>query len=165
MKMKKWLCCILIVALACMSASALAEVPSLSESMFKYAKGALSSLASGAYDKVVTSLPFSDVSPSADEWRSFAKGSFSSLSGSSPQTKYAVAYWTGRAWKIAVPVSEPSSGSVETLVLLSEDGSTFSGYGCSSWSSVCSEYQSSNYIVWNDEYNSSISAVVETDEP
>ena len=74
--MKKFLCCILIVVLAAMSVAALAEVPSLSESLFKYAKGALTCLASGAYDKVVTSLPFSDVSPSADEWRSFAKGSF-----------------------------------------------------------------------------------------
>lgn len=162
--MKKFLCCILIVVLAAMSVAALAEVPSLSESLFKYAKGALTCLASGAYDKVVTSLPFSDVSPSADEWRSFAKGSFSSLSGGNPQTKYAVAYWTGRAWKIAVPVSTPDSGSVETLVLLSEDGSTFSGYGCSSWSSVCSEYQNSNFVVWNDEYNSSVSAIVEADE-
>ena len=161
--MKKLICCTLIVILAVMSASALAEVPSLSEGLFRYAKGALVSLASGAYDKVVTSLPFSDVSPSADEWRSFARGSFSSLTDGDPQTKYAVAYWTGRAWKVAVPVSTPDSGSVETLVLLSEDGSTFSGYACASWSSVCSEYQNSNYVVWNDEYNASVSAIVEPD--
>lgn len=163
--MKKLLICTLIAALLTVcAATALAEVPSLSESLFKYAKGALTSLASGAYDKVVTSLPFSDVSPSADEWRNFAQGSFSSLSGASPQTKYAVAYWVGSVWKVAVPVSEPSSGSVETLVLISEDGSTFTGYGCSSWSSVSSEYQGSKYVVWNDEYNASTSVVVESDE-
>lgn len=163
--MKKILTYTLIAALlAVCAATAFAEVPSLSESLFKYAKGAITSLAAGAYDKVVTSLPFSDVSPSADEWRSFAQGSFSSLSGASPQTKYAVAYWVGSVWKIAVPVSEPSSGSVETLVLISEDGSTFTGYGCSSWSSVCSEYQGSKHVVWNDEYSSTTSVVVESDE-
>lgn len=163
--MKKILCSILCAALllACMGV-ALAEVPSLSDNAFKYAKGALKALASGEYDKVVTALPFSGVSPSADEWRNFAEGSFSGLSGSSPQTKYAVAYWTGSVWKLAVPVSEPSSDRVETLVLITDDGENFSGYSCSSWGNVKSEYQGSTYVLWNDEYNSSTSAMVESDE-
>lgn len=159
--MKKFLSLILIAAVL-LCAAAQAEVPSLSEKLFKYTKTALSCLASGEYDKVVTNLPFSDISPSADEWRSFARGSFSSLSAQ-PQSKYAVAYWTGRAWKIAVPVAEPASGNVETLVLISEDGSSFTGYGCTSWNKVKSEYQNSNYVFWNDEYNSSTSVVIESD--
>ena len=159
--MKKIISCFLIAAML-LCAAAQAEVPSLSEKLFKYAKGALSCLASGEYDKVVTTLPFSDISPSADEWRSFAQGSFSTLSGK-PQSKYAVAYWTGRAWKIAVPVAEPASGSVETLVLVSEDGSTLSGYGCTSWSKVKGEYQNSNYVSWNEEYNASTSVLIESD--
>lgn len=163
--MKKILICFLVALMILSSLLvANAEVPSLSESLFSYAKKALTNLASGDYDKVVTNLPFSDVSPSADEWRNFTEGSFSSLSGSSPQTKYAVAYWTGRMWEIAVPVSEPSSGNVETLILISEDGESFVGYGCSTWSSVCSEYESSNHVIWNEEYNASTSAVVENDE-
>ena len=161
--MKKIICCTL-VAILLLTAAALAEVPSLSENMFNYAKGTLSCLASGAYDKIVTSVPFSGVSPSADEWAGFAQGGFTDLTGSSPQTKYAVAYWTGSSWKIAVPVSEPSSGSVETLVLISEDGQSVTGYGCSSWSQVCSEYESSSYVSWNSEYNASTSAVVEMDQ-
>ena len=161
--MKKIICCTL-VAILLLTAAALAEVPSLSENMFKYAKGTLSCLASGAYDKIVTSVPFSGVSPSADEWAGFAQGGFTDLTGSSPQTKYAVAYWTGSSWKIAVPVSEPSSGSVETLVLISEDGQSVTGYGCSSWSQVSSEYESSSYVSWNSEYNASTSAVVEMDQ-
>ena len=161
--MKKIICCTL-VAILLLTAAALAEVPSLSENMFNYAKGTLSCLASGAYDKIVTSVPFSGVSPSADEWAGFAQGGFTDLTGSSPQTKYAVAYWTGSSWKIAVPVSEPSSGSVETLVLISEDGQSVTGYGCSSWSQVCSEYESSSYVSWNAEYNASTSAVVEMDQ-
>lgn len=163
--MKKVLLCVLIASLILASViCAHAEVPSLSEKLFSYAKGALTNLASGDYDKVVTKLPFSDVSPSADEWRSFTEGSFSNLSGSSPQTKYAVAYWTGRMWEIAVPISEPSSDGVETLVLLSEDGSSFCGYSCSSWGSVCSEYESSSHVIWNEEYNASTSAIVENDQ-
>lgn len=160
--MKRLISCMLIAAvLLCTAAQA--EVPSLSEKLFKYAKSALSCLASGEYDKVVTGLPFSDISPSADELRSFAQGSFSSLPGN-PQSKYAVAYWTGRAWKIAVPVSEPASGNVETLVLISEDGSSFTGYGCTSWGKVEGEYRNSNYVSWNDEYNASTSVIIESDE-
>lgn len=161
--MKKMLCCA-IIAILLLTVCASAEVPSLSESLFKYAKGTLSCLASGAYDKIVTSVPFSGVSPSADEWQNFAQGSFSGLTGSSPQTKYAVAYWTGSIWKVAVPVSEPSSGGVETLMLLSEDGQTITGYACTSWSQVQGEYASSSYVKWNSEYNPSTSAVVEMDQ-
>lgn len=159
--MKKLSCIILAILLFCVNIAALAEVPSLSEKMFYYAKGALSCLASGDYEKVVTTLPFSGVSPSAKEWSSLATGSFSTLSGSQPQSEYAVAYWNGNVWKIAVPVSEPSSSGVETLVLLSEDGKSFTGYGCASWGNVTKEYQSSEYVSWNSEYNASTSAIVE----
>jgi len=161
--MKKIISCILLAVLLFACTAAHAEVPSLSESLFKYAKTAITALAAGDYEKVVTGLPFSDVSPSAGEWRSLAEGSFSSLSGASPQTKYAVAYYTGSIWKVAVPVSKPDSGSVETLVLLSEDGKTFTGYGCTSWKKVEGEYQSSSYVSWNDEYNASTSVVIEND--
>lgn len=161
--MKKIVCCTLSLLLMLLAVAS-AEVPSLSESLFSCAKGALTCLASGSYDKIVTSVPFSGVSPSADEWQSFAEGSFSGLTGSSPQTKYAVGYWSGSIWKVAVPVSEPSSDRVETLVLLSEDGETVTGYSCTSWGKVQGEYESSSYVKWNSEYNSSTSAVVEMDE-
>ena len=163
--MKRFLCCALIAALLIAAAApALADVPKLSSKMFAYAKAALSCLAAGDYERVVTGLPFSGMSPSAEEWRSFAQGAFTGLSGSSPQTKYAVAYWTGHAWRVCVPVSEPSSGSVETLVLSSEDGDSFTGYACASWDSVCAGYQSADYVSWEDEYSASTSAIVENDE-
>ena len=151
-----------LIAVMLLCTAAQAEVPSLSEKLFKYAKAALTCLASGEYDKVVTGLPFSGLSPSADEWRSFAQGSFSSLSAK-PQSKYAVAYWTGRAWKLAVPVAEPASDGVETLVLVSEDGSTFSGYGCTNWGKIKGEYQNSNYVSWNEEYKAATSVLIESD--
>ena len=148
--MKRFLCCALIAAvLIAASAPALADVPTLGPKMITYAKAALSCLASGDYDRVVTGLPFSGMSPSADEWRSFAQGAFTNLSGSNPQSKYAVAFWAGRAWRICVPVSEPSSDSVEALVLSSDDGSTFTGYAC---------------VTWDEEYSASTSAIVENDQ-
>ena len=163
--MKRFLCSALIAALLIAAAApALADVPALNSKMTGYAKAALSCLAAGDYDRVVTGLPFSGVSPSADEWRSFAQGAFTDLSGTTPQTKYAVAFWYGRAWRVCVPVSEPSSGSVEALVLTSEDGSTFTGYACANWDSVRNAYQSADYVTWDEEYTASTSAVVENDE-
>ena len=163
--MKKFLCCALLAALLVAAAApALAEVPALDPQMFTYAKAALSCLATGDYDRVVTGLPFSGLSPSADEWRSFAQGAFTDLAGSTPQSKYAVAYWTGRIWRVAVPVSEPNALSVETLVLTSEDGSSFTGYACLTWESVSTEYQSADYVSWKDEYSASTSAIVEYDD-
>lgn len=160
---KKTIGCLLILIVFLSATAAYAQAPSLSESLFKYAKSALKCLAIGDYQKVVTSLPFSGVAPSAKEWSSFVEGSFDSLSGEAPQTKYAVAYWTGKVWKVAVPLAKPDSKDIETFVLVSEDGSSFSGYGCSSWGSVSKEYQKSDYVRWNDEYNGSTSVVVEFD--
>ena len=160
--MKKLISCMLVL-LILLGTAAYAQIPALSENLFKYAKNALKCLASGDYQKVVTSLPFSDVSPSAKEWSSFAEGSFSGLTGSKPQTDYAVAYWTGKTWKVAVPLNAPVSAEIETFVLVSEDGSSFSGYGCSSWGSVQKEYQKSDYVSWNKEYNNSTSVVIEFD--
>ena len=163
--MKRFLCCTLIAALLIAAAvPALADVPALNSKMIAYAKGALSCLAAGDYDRVVTGLPFSGMSPSADEWRSFAQGAFTNLSGSNPQSKYAVAFWAGRAWRICVPVSEPSSDSVEALVLSSDDGSTFTGYACVTWDSVRNAYQSADYVTWDEEYSASTSAIVENDQ-
>lgn len=161
--MKKFISCFLILVLLCCSA-ALAEVPKLQENMFKYAKNTLACLASGAYDKIVTSLPFSGVSPSGREWQDFAEGSFDTLAGSAPQKKYAVAYWNGISWKLAVPVSAPSHGDVEALLLVSEDGKSFSGYGCAIWEKVEEEYSEADYVQWNEEYNPSTSVVIEFDE-
>ena len=160
--MKRMLACLLI-ALMLFSAAANAEVISLSDKLFKYAKAALSCLAAGDYDQVVTSLPFSDLSPSADEWQNFAEYGFTTLSGAMPQQQYAVAYWSGDCWKVAVPVTEPCNEWVEALVLVSEDGQNFCGYGCASWGQVSSEYQFAEYVRWNEEYFGGTSAIIEFD--
>lgn len=148
--MKRAICCILVVMLL-MSATAFADVPKLSSEMLSTAKQALSCLGAGEYERLVTMLPYSDVAPSADEWQSFAQNNFTTLGGG-VQTEYAVAYWTGSVWKLAVPVSAPSDGTVETLVLSSADGSTFNGYRYADWSQVQEEYESASYVSWDSEY-------------
>lgn len=145
--MKRILCAALVLLL--IGASALAA-PQLSGGLFSSAKQAVAYLASGEYERLVTLLPFSGISPSAAEWESFARN-YSALGYA--QQEYAVAYWKGGSWRIAVPLRTPDSSSVEVLVLLSEDGSTFSGYRYARWSQIESEYASSDHVIWNQEYS------------
>ena len=63
-----------------------------------------------------------------------------------------------------MPVSDPASSDVEVLVLISEDGKSFTGYGCTTWGKVKKEYQNADYVQWNEEYNASTSVVIEFDE-
>ena len=145
--MKKLMCIVLIVLL--IGTTALAGAPQLSDSLFSSAKQAVGYLASGEYERLVTLLPFSDVAPSASEWERFA-GNYSDLTH--VQSDYAVAYWTGSVWKVAVPVQVPESGSVEVLILSSEDGDTFSGYRYATWNKVEEECGDSDHVRWSKEY-------------
>lgn len=139
----------LMLALLMLGASALADVPKLSDRLFTRAKEALVCLSSGEYERLVTGLPFSDAAPSASEWERFA-GNFSDLSG--VQSDYAVAYWRGESWFVAVPVHTPSDADVEVLVLTSGDGDAFNGYRYSTWGKVQKEYRDSDFVRWNEEY-------------
>ena len=152
---KRMICLALILLLV--GATAFAAAPQLSDTLFQYAKQAVVYLSSGEYERLVTLLPFSDVAPSASEWERFA-GNFASLSGA--QYDYAVGYWTGTGWNIAVPLQAPEAGSVETLVLNSDDGSTFCGYRYATWSQVEAEYTVSEHVIWNKEYVSGAAMVV-----
>jgi len=149
--MKRYISIALVLLLLSAAVSAHADTPQISGKLFSTAKQALVYLASGEYERLVTLLPFSDVSPSAAEWHDFAEGNFSTLH-SGVQTEYSVAYWNGSCWKVAVPVAPPGDGNVEALVLTSADGKAFSGYRYSNWSNVCSEYESASYVTWNKEY-------------
>ena len=132
-------------------AAAASEVPQISAGMFMTAKQALVSLAAGEYEKLVTLLPFSDVAPSASEWQNFAEGNFTTLADG-VQTDYAVAYWSGGMWWLAIPAHEPCDDTVETFVLSSADGVSFSGYRYSTWAEVKSEYLFAPYVTWDVEY-------------
>ena len=153
--MKKLLC--VLVALLLIGTTALAGAPTLSDSLFGSAKKAVGYLASGEYERLVTLLPFSDVSPSASEWERFADN-FEDMSHI--QSDYAVAFWTGSIWVVAVPLQVPDSGSVEVLALSSEDGSTFNGYRYATWKQVEKALGDSSRVVWNREYVGDSATVV-----
>ena len=53
---------------------------------------------------------------------------------------------------VAVPLQAPENGSVEALVLGSEDGSSFIAYRYATWSQVESGYSTSDRVLWNIEY-------------
>ena len=133
--MKRWLCAALILALLT-SAGALAA-PELSGKLVKAAKSAVGYLASGEYERLVTLLPFSGVAPGAAEWERFARNYDAISKGGKP-----VAYWKGGCWNIAVPVS--GGDDAEALMLLSEDGSTFTVYRYATWSQAKDEYRNSD---------------------
>ena len=156
--MKRYIAALCAIMLLAVSLSALAEVPQFSNSLFASGKDALVYLASGEYERLVTLFPFSDVSPSASEWQDFAEGNFTTLSNG-VQTDYAVAYWNETDWRLAIPVSEPNDDSVETLVLISPDGSTLTGYRYATWGDVKREYEAASYTIWNQEYVSSTPVV------
>lgn len=149
--MKRIIAALCVVILLAANLSALAEVPQFSNLLFSSGKDALVYLASGEYERLVTLLPFSDVSPSASEWQDFAEGNFTTLANG-VQTDYAVAYWNETDWRLAIPVSEPSEDSVEALVLISPDGSTLTGYRYATWGEIKLEYEAASYTIWNKEY-------------
>lgn len=152
--MKRKISLLMIFLLLIGTTAIASEVPQISDGLFQYAKQAMRCLSAGEYEKLVTMLPFADVAPSASEWQAFAEGNFHAISAGA-QTEYAVAYWAGSAWQLAIPVAEPSIDEVEALILSSVDGSAFSGYRYATWAEVKSEYLFSPYVTWNQEYISS----------
>jgi len=153
--MKKLLCLTLVILL--IGTTALAGAPKLSDSLFGSAKKAVGYLASGEYERLVTLLPFSDVAPSASEWERFADN-YSNRSHI--QSDYAVAFWTGSIWVVAVPLQVPDSGSVEVLALSSEDGDSFNGYRYATWSQIEKAYSGSDRVLWNREYVGDAATIV-----
>lgn len=148
--MKRTLCFLLVMLIFTATAFA-SEIPQINANLFLNAKQAIVYLASGEYERLVTLLPFSDVSPSAAEWQSFVEGNFTAMPDI-VQTQYSVGYWTGTVWKLAIPVCEPADDLAECLVLTSPDGSAFSGYGYAVWADVKNEYLFAPYVTWDVEY-------------
>ena len=145
--MKKLICALLIAMLAASPALA-ADAPQLSGGLIGAAKRAAVYLAAGEFDRMAE-LPFSEGTPDADGWRDFAnRFSFTGRA----QAEYAVAYWVGDAWHIAVPLEVPENGAVETLMLLSVDGERITGCRRSYWGEVESELAGSDHITWDREY-------------
>ncbi len=140
----------------CACAAAETGVPSIDDRMFKDAKQVLVYFDAGDYDSAAALVGFAD----AKELRKFVEGNFTSI-GSGVQSKVSVAYWTGSAWELAVPVAEPNGSDVEVMILVTSDGESFSGYSYSTWGDVEEEYATCDYVVWNEEYIPSMPQIVE----
>lgn len=148
---------VLMISLSlCVPTLAESDVPSIDDALFADAKQALVYFDSGDFDSAASLLEFAD----ADELSKFVSGNFSTI-GSGVQTTVSVAYWTGNAWELAVPLQEPVADDVEALILLTEDGTSFTGYAYATWGQVSKEYASCTYVVWNEEYVPSDPYVVE----
>lgn len=150
--MKRLASVILALTLLLSTAALASEIPQISQEMFLNAKLALTCLASGEYERLVTLLPFADVAPSASEWRSFSEGNFTTFDDGIVQTDYAVAYWTGFGWNLAIPTTEPDADHIETLVLTSTDGVYFTGYRFATWAEIKGEYLFAPYVIWDKEF-------------
>jgi len=146
-----------IMALLLIGSVALAGAPKLSAGLFDSAKQALCLLASGDYEGLSDRLPFSGSAPDAHQWQSLAE-SFADLS--SVQTDYAVGFWTGNIWVIAVPVQPPSDGSVEVLAFSSEDGTSFNAFRYATWKQIETACGKSSRVIWNQEYVGGSATVV-----
>ena len=140
---------VLAMALVLCAAAQATGAPQFSSALFDSGKAAMGYLASGEYERLVTLLPFSGVAPGAAEGESFA-ANFQNLA--SVQSDYAVAWWAGTTWRLAVPAQAPDSGEVEALVLTSEDGVSFDGYRYALWAQVEQAYAGSDHVLWDQEY-------------
>lgn len=142
-----------ILAFMLLTAGALAEnsVPALNEQLFRDAKDALVMFENGDYTTASELLGFAD----AAELEKFITGNYKTL-GNGVQTAVSVAWYNGSSWQLAVPLYEPASPDVETLVLttISSDASAFYGYMYAPWSDVEAALAECDYVIWNEEYTS-----------
>jgi len=145
--MKKTVLAVLSLLLA--GTVALAGGPKLSAGLFDSAKQALVALSLGDYDGLSERLPFSEDAPDAAQWQRLAEG-YADLEG--VQTDYAVAFWTGDIWVIAVPVQPPADSSVEVLAFSSADGVHFDDCRYATWEQIESACCNSSRVIWDQEY-------------
>ena len=136
----KRLICLMLAALMCGMPTLAA--PQLTDELRQAAGTALSYLASGEYERLVTLLPFSGIAPGAAEWERFARN-YESIEQTG---RDAVAYWKNGSWVIAVPTKDPKADDAEALMLLSEDGKSFTGYRYATWTQVAREFADSDGV-------------------
>lgn len=137
------------------------EYPGFNSNLMDDAKSVLKKFDAGDYSGAADILGCAD----ASELEKFVTGNFSQFGGG-VQTTYAVAYCaSGGSWKVAVPLSEPSSDNVETLVLITDDtGSAFTGYRYATWGSVTQDSAGCDYVLWDEEYVSDSEMVIYSDD-
>lgn len=142
-----------------LTACALAEggVTTLNGQLFQDAKDALVMFENGDYSSAAELLGFAD----AAELEKFITGNYETF-GNGVQTAVSVAWYNGSSWQLAVPLYEPATPDVETLVLttISTDASAFYGYMYAPWSEVEAALTECDYVIWNEEYTGSDSVSI-----
>ena len=142
----------------CTAAGAESAVIELDEQLFADAKQALVYFEAADYESAAALLGFAD----AAELEKFITGNYMTFGTDIVQTTVSVAWWTGNAWVIAVPLYEPGAPEVETLVLLTNntDCTTFCGYTYALWGDVEAAFSECDYVIWNEEYITEDSIVI-----
>jgi hypothetical protein len=113
----------------------IASARDLNEALFQDAKDALTMISYGEYQKALDKLNFTEP-PSAAEFEDFVCFDLDSVLTQTVQTDVAVCYHKSKKLYLALPVEEPVSRDVETLVLSSTDGEQFDGYKAARWGDV-----------------------------
>ena len=161
--MKKFIA-IMVSLLLTISCWAYAEsgVIALDDSLFRAAKDTLLLFEKNDFEGAASLLAFG----TADEFEKFVSGNYKTFGAEPVQTVVSVAWLNGGAWQIAVPLHEPVSGDIETLVLVTDniDCTAFCGYRYADWEYVETEISCSDYVIWNEEYVAAESMIIYTDD-
>lgn len=161
--MKKIVCAIALLAMI-FSTAVYAEsaVIELDGQLFADAKQALIYFEAGDYEAAAGLLEFAD----AEELEKFITGNYTTFGSGTVQTNVSVAWWTGSAWMIAVPLYAPETPDVEALMLMTNnvDCTSFCGYTYALWGDIETALAGCDYVIWNEEYIPEDAMVVYMDD-
>ena len=143
--MKRFIAIGLFVALLCASGIALAEIDM---ELFDRAKSALSYISYGEYARALEEMGLSSNQSATKKLKRVVSDDLSTALYGEVQTTIAVCYRADKGYKLCVPVEDPGVGGVETLVLLSKDGESFSGYRAEKWVDCAAEAAKSAELIW-----------------
>lgn len=137
----------------------IASAKNLDEALFKDGKEALTLISYGEYQKALDKLNFTEP-PAESDFEDFVCFELDSVLTQMVQTDVAVCYHKGKKLYLAIPVEEPVSRDVETLVLSSSDGKQFDGYKSASWGDVMKLVKQDDAAQWNLPYDPGTLVVV-----
>ena len=152
----------LLAILFSIPAHAESIVTELDEQFFADAKQSLVYFEAADYEAAAELLKFAD----AEELEKFITGNYLTFGQDLVQTVVSVAWWTGNAWMIAVPLYAPEAPEIEALVLLTntvDDCTAFCGYTYALWGDVEAVLAECDYVIWNEEYIPEDSMVIYMD--
>ncbi len=156
--LKRWTAIALSAALMA-AFPLLTSAKALDDSLFDSAKEALTLMSYGEYEKALNKLDFVNP-PSEADFEDFVCFELDDVLTQAVQTDVAVSFRRGKKVYLAIPVEEPSSRDVETLVLSSSNGAQFDGYRAATWGDVTKLANDDAGAVWNEPYDPGTLVVV-----